>query len=338
MFRFANPYYLYFLLIIFFLIIIYLYNHVSNKRRISEFGDSVLMKDMIPELSIKRKHIKFTIYCCCIALMIIILARPQFGTKDNSEEKNGIEIIIATDVSNSMLCRDVVPSRIDKAKMILEKLIDQSENDRIGLVAFAGTAINILPITSDYISDKTYLNQMSPSTIKAQGTNLSKGIQCAISSFSSREDIGKALILITDAEDHEEGAIESAKEANSLGINVYVMSVGTLSGGTIPMPNGGTKHDIDGNEVITKLNEDIGREIAEAGDGVYINVDNSINAEIQLKREISKLKTATYSSNSFGEGNEQFVIIGVLLLLLVILDACITEKRNSLFNSFSIFK
>ena len=184
MFRFANPYYLYLLILIIILLFIYLYNYYSNKKRLKEFGDVLIIKELMPDLSIKRKHIKFSLYCISLSLTVLILARPQFGTQNNNEEKNGIEIIIATDVSNSMLCRDVTPSRIEKAKMILGKLIDQSENDRIGLVAFAGSAMNILPITSDCISAKTYLSQMSPTTIKAQGTDLSKGIQCAISSFA----------------------------------------------------------------------------------------------------------------------------------------------------------
>jgi len=338
MFRFANPYYLYLLILIIILLFIYLYNYYSNKKRLKEFGDVLIIKELMPDLSIKRKHIKFSLYCISLSLTVLILARPQFGTQNNNEEKNGIEIIIATDVSNSMLCRDVTPSRIEKAKMILGKLIDQSENDRIGLVAFAGSAMNILPITSDCISAKTYLSQMSPTTIKAQGTDLSKGIQCAISSFSTRDDIGKALIIITDAEDHEQGAVESAKEANSMGINVFVLSVGTISGGTIPMPNGSTKHDKNGDEIITKLNEEIGKEIADAGDGVYINIDNSINAELQLKREISKLKKATYSLQSFGEGNEQFITIAIILLIIVIMDSCLTERKNSLFNTINLFK
>ncbi len=303
-----------------------------------EFGDIYVIKNLIPDLSNRRKHIKFTLMCISLALIIIILARPQFGTKNNSEEKNGIEIIIATDVSNSMLCRDVSPSRIDKAKMILSKLIDQFENDRVGLVAFAGTATTILPITSDYISAKNYLNQITPSTIQSQGTNMSEGIKCGISSFSTRNDIGKALILITDAEDHEDGAIEVAKEAKDLGINVYVMSIGTLEGGTIPLSDEHVKLDDEGNEVITKLNEEIGKEIAQAGDGVYFNIDNSINAENKLKNEISKLKKATYSSNSFGEGNEQFTIIAIILLITLIIDSCITEKNNSIKNFINLFK
>ena len=201
------------------------------------FGDHLLMEKLTPELSYRRKNIKFTLLISALTLIILILARPQFGVKDNSEEKTGIEIIIATDVSNSMLCRDISPSRLDKAKMILGKLIDQFENDRIGLVAFAGAATTILPITSDYISAKIFLDQLTPDIINAQGTNIAEGIHCAISSFSTRKDIGKALILITDSEDHEEGAVAAAEEAYDLGINVYVMSVGTPEGGTIPMPN-----------------------------------------------------------------------------------------------------
>ena len=251
------------------------------------------------------------------------------------EEKTGIEIIIATDVSNSMLCRDVSPSRLDKAKMILGKLIDQFENDRVGLVAFAGSAVTILPITSDYISAKIFLDQLSPEMLTTQGTNMSEGIRCAISSFSTRKDIGKALILITDAEDHEDGAISASEEAHSLGINVYVMSVGTELGGPIPMPDGRMKLDRAGNEVTTCLNSAIGKEIASAGKGIYMNIDNTLDAEKQLEQEISTLKKATYSSSSFGESNEQFVLISLFLLVIVILDACIIERKN---NFLTIFK
>ena len=338
MFRFAKPNYLYLLFLVVIIIIFYFYNNYNNKKRLSEFGDYFLITKLIPDFSKKRKHIKFTILCLCLVLIIIILARPQFGSRNYSEEKNGIEIIIAADVSNSMLCRDVYPSRIDRSKMILSKLIDEFDNDRIGIVAFAGGAVTILPITSDYVSAKTYLSQLTPATIKSQGTDMGEGIRCAISSFSTRDDIGKALILITDSEDHEEGAIDAAKEAKEMGINVYVMSVGTTTGGTIPTENGKNKLDSNGDEVITKLNEKIGKEIAEAGDGVYFNIDNTINAEKQLRKEISKLKKASFNSNSFGEGNEQFVVISIILLLLLLLDSCITEKKNTFFNNLNIFK
>lgn len=299
------------------------------------FGDHLLMEKLTPELSYRRKNIKFTLLISALTLIILILARPQFGVKDNSEEKTGIEIIIATDVSNSMLCRDISPSRLDKAKMILGKLIDQFENDRIGLVAFAGAATTILPITSDYISAKIFLDQLTPDIINAQGTNIAEGIDCAISSFSTRKDIGKALILITDSEDHEEGAVAAAEEAYDLGINVYVMSVGTPEGGNIPMPNGQYKKDNQGQVVITKLNEEVGQEIANAGKGVYINIDNSIHAEQKIKAEISNLKKATYSTSSFTESNEQFVLLALIVLLIIVIEACITEKKNSLFHFFN---
>ncbi len=338
MFRFANPTYLYLLLIIPIMVMIYIAYIYSHKKRLSALGDSPLISHLTPTLSYKRKHIKFTLLLLSLILTILILSRPQFGTKNSNEEKTGIEIVIATDVSNSMLCQDVYPSRLDKAKMILSKLIDTFENDRIGLVAFAGSATTILPITSDYVSAKIFLDQMTPETINTQGTNMSEGIRCAISSFTSRKDIGKALILITDAEDHEDGAIEAASTANELGINVYVLSVGTSEGGRIMLPNGDVKKDRNGDEVITKLNESIGQEIASAGKGVYIHVDNSVSAEKKLKSEISNLKRATYDTNSFTESNEQFTILAIILLILVVIEGVITEKKNSLFQKFHIFK
>lgn len=338
MFRFANPYFLYLLFLIPVMIGIYLLYIYTHKKRLQSLGDLPLIYQLTPDLSYKRKHIKFILLLISLLLLILIMARPQFGTKNNSEEKTGIEIVIATDVSNSMLCHDVYPSRLEKAKLILSKLIDVFENDRIGLVAFAGSATTLLPITSDYVSAKIFLSQMSPETIKSQGTNLAEGIRCAISSFSTRKDIGKALILITDAENHESSAIETAQTANDLGINVYVLSVGTPEGGQIILPNGEIKTDRNGDAVVTKLNEEVGREIASAGKGVYIHVDNSNNAERQLKNEISTLKHATYDTNTFTESNEQFIVLAIILLVLVIIEFCITEKKNSFLKNIRLLK
>ncbi len=338
MFRFANPTYLYLLLIIPIIVLIYIAYIYNHKKRLSALGDLPLIQELTPLLSYKRKHLKFILLLISLTLMILILSRPQFGTKNSSEEKTGIEIVIATDVSNSMLCEDVYPSRLDKAKMILSKLIDTFENDRIGLVAFAGSATTILPITSDYVSAKIFLDQMTPETINTQGTNLAEGIRCAISSFTTRKDIGKALILITDAEDHEDGAVEAASTACDLGINVYVLSVGTSEGGRIKLPNGDFKKDNNGEDVITKLNESIGEEIANSGKGVYINIDNGISAEKKLKSEISNLKRATYDTSSFTESNEQFTVIALIVLLLIIVESIVTEKKNSFFKKFHILK
>ncbi len=334
MFRFANPYCLYLLLIIPALVMVYILYDKNHRRRITEFGDPDIINSLMPGLSYKRKLIKFSLLTASLTMVILILARPQFGTKNNSEEKTGIEIIIATDVSNSMLCKDVYPSRLDKAKMTIGKLADQFDNDRVGLVAFAGNATTILPITSDYVSTKIFLDQLSPETITSQGTNLAGGIRCAISGFSTRKDIGKALILITDAEDHESGALDAASEAHDLGINVYVLSVGTTTGGPIIMNDGRPKLDKEGNEVVTKLNPEIGKEIADAGKGVYINIDNSLNAEQKLKSEISSLKRATYDTNSFSESNEQFIILVIIALALIVFDAMLTEKKNPFFKRF----
>ena len=338
MFQFANPHNLYFLVFIPFLIAIYVYNSYMYQRKVKSLGDNQLIKELMPDVSEKRKRIKFSLLLTALCLVIFIMARPQFGTKDTSEEKNGIEIIVATDVSNSMLCKDVSPSCLDKAKMVLGKLIDRFENDRIGLVAFAGSAITILPITSDYISAKIYLSQLSPETINSQGTNIAEAIKCSMSSFSSRKDIGKAMIIITDSEDHEEGAVEMAENAKEMGINVFVISVGTTQGGIIPLPDGKTKLDRNGQEVITKLNEEVGKEIASAGGGVYLNLDNSINAELQIQKELKNLKHAAYHTGAYTESNEQFIVLTIILLIVAVIEVCITEKKNHIFNLFSNFK
>ncbi len=338
MFQFANSHNLYLLIIIPIFVGIYIYNTYQHRKKMMILGEYDLINNLTDDMSSRRRNIKFSLTMFSLFLVILILSRPQFGTRNTDEEKNGIEIIVATDVSNSMLCRDVSPSRLDKAKMILGKLIGRFENDRIGLVAFAGSAITVLPITSDYVSAKIYLSQFSTEMINSQGTNIAEAIKCSISSFSSRKDIGKALIIITDSEDHEDGAIEMAENAKSLGINVFVLSVGTPQGGTIPLPDGKTKLDNNGCEVITKLNKEIGEEIAKAGDGVYMNIDNSIEAEQQIEKELTKLKHATYHTSAFSESNEQFIVLSIILFIISIVEVCITEKKNSTYNLFKQMK
>ncbi len=308
------------------------------RKDMLKFGETVLMSYLTPDVSSLRKNLKFGLMMLVLGLVIVLLARPQYGMRNEEVKRSGIEVVIAVDVSNSMLCEDIKPSRLAKSKMIVSKLIDKFDEDRIGLVAFAGSAITLLPVTSDFVSAKMFLNQLSPETIALQGTNISDAIIKASNGFSAKKSVGHALILITDAEDHEPGAIEAAKMANEKGQRIFVLSVGTPEGGAIPMGNGEYKTDLSGNTVITKLNEQVGKEIAQAGNGVYVHVDQADHAQAVLESEIAKMQKEDFAASVYSQYDEQFIAVAILLLLAIIAEVCIMEKKNPLFKNFKLFK
>lgn len=292
----------------------------------------------MPDVSPMRRHVKFALMMVAVGLIAVILARPQYGTRNEEVKRSGIEVAIAVDVSNSMLCKDVNPSRLDKSKMIVSKLIEQFDQDKVGLVAFAGSAITLLPMTSDYVSAKMFLDQLSPATVSIQGTNVAEAINRAVAGFSTKTNVGRALILITDAEDNEDGAIEAAKAAKDAGIEIFVLSVGTEEGGPIIMSDGSYKKDLSGNVVTTKLNEKIGKSIAQAGGGLYIHVDKTDLAQSLLEKEIEKMQKEDISSSMYSEYDEQFVAVALLFFLVIVAELCIMERKNHFFSNFKLFK
>jgi len=343
-FRFAHLIYLYLLLLIPIITAIYVYIQLRMKAQLKKFGDPELLQSLMPDVSATRRHVKFTLLMVALGLIIVIMARPQFGTRNEEVKRSGIEVVIAVDVSNSMLCEDINPdlhqSRLDKSKMIVSKLIEQFDQDKVGLVAFAGSSLTLLPITSDYVSAKMFLSQLSPSTIAIQGTNMAEAIQRATANFSDvkKKKVGRALILITDAEDNEQGAIDAAKAAKEQGIQIFVLSVGTEAGGPIPMGNGSFKKDLSGNVVTTKLNEQIGKDIAKASNGLYVHVDQTDEAQSVLQKEIEKMQKEDSIESMYSEYDEQFIAVAILLLIVLAIEMCIIEKKNPLFKNFKLFK
>lgn len=335
---------MYLLLLIPVITAIYVFIQFKTKKQLKKFGDPNLLSALMPDVSPLRKHIKFALLMLALALIILVMARPQFGTRNEEVKRSGIEVVIAVDVSNSMLCEDINPdlhqSRLDKSKMIVSKLIEQFDQDKVGLVAFAGSSITLLPITSDYVSAKMFLSQITPATVSLQGTNMAEAIQRATANFSNnkKKKIGRALILITDAEDNETGAIDAAKSARDQGIQIFVLSVGTEAGGPIPMGGGTFKKDLSGNVVTTKLNEQIGKDIAKASNGLYIHVDQTNEAQAMLEKEIAKMQKEDSIESMYSEYDEQFVAVAILLLIVLILEMCIIEKKNPLFKNFKLFK
>ena len=338
MFRFADPIYLYLLAVIPVLALIRFLTYRNQKKRLRKFGDPKLLRSLMPDVSRFRPAVKFWMLQAALALLIVMLARPQFGTKISNEQRVGIETIIAMDISNSMLAEDIVPSRLDRSKMMVENLVDHFTNDKIGLIVFAGDAFVQLPITSDYVSAKMFLSSIDPSMMATQGTDIARAIDMASHSFTQEEGIGKAIIVITDGEDHEGGALEAAEAAKKAGMRVYVLGVGSTQGSPIPIPGTGDyMKDNTGNTVMSALNEDMCRQVAQAGGGAYIHVENNSAAQDQLDNELNKLSKKETTSTVYSEFDEQFQAVAILALLLLILEICVFDRRSPLLKRLTLF-
>ena len=338
MLRFEDPIYLWMLLIIPILVLVRFIVWQKRKHNLRKFGNPSLLKEMMPDVSKYRPTIKFCLLLSAITILIFMIARPQVGSKISHEKREGIEVLIALDISNSMLAQDVIPSRLEKSKLLIEDLVDHFTNDKVGLVVFAGDAFVQLPITNDYVSAKMFLQNINPSLITTQGTDLARAISLSQSCFTQREHIGRAIIVITDGEDHEGGALEAAREAYKKGINVFILGVGTSKGAPIPDGNGGYLKDNSGQTVLSALNEQMCQQVAKAGNGVYIHVDNTSDAQERLNKELSKLQSGISDTVVYSEYNEQFQIFGIILLLLLIMETILLESRNPLFKQINLFR
>ena len=337
MFRFEEPTYLYLLAALPLIAILRWVLERKQLKRLKLFGDPTLLRHLMPDVSKMRPVVKFWMLLAAMALIIVMMARPQMGTRISHEKRTGIESIIAMDISNSMLAEDVTPSRLDRTKMMVENLVDNFTDDKIGLIVFAGDAFVQLPITSDYVSAKMFLSEIEPSLIATQGTDIATAINMAANSFTQQQGVGKAIIVITDGEDHEGGALEAAKAAKKKGMRVYVLGVGSDKGAPIPLGNGDYMKDRTGNTVMTKLNEEMCRQIAEAGGGAYIHVDNNTNAQRQLDSELAKLSKKEIQSTIYSDYDEQFQAFGIIAIILLILEICILESKNPIARRLNIF-
>ena len=292
MFRFANIEMLWLGISIPVFIVAYILYTLRKRRQLEAFGDKELVEALMPNASRVRPNVKFSLLMVALTFLIIAVARPQWGQNEHTEKRQGIEAIIALDISNSMLAEDVAPNRLDRAKQMLSKLIDRMTDDKVGVVVFAGDAFVQLPITCDYVSAKMFLNSIKPSLIKTQGTAIGQALSTSIRCFGEQSDASRAIILITDGENHEDDAVAVATRAKEMGIKVLVVGIGKPEGS--PIPVAGTNNfmkDRQGNVVVSRLNEDMCREIAEAGDGIYVRCDNTNTATKAIQKELDKLAT-----------------------------------------------
>ena len=318
---FKDPHFLYILFAVLFFVALYFYSNARRKKNIAQFGDVELLKALIPSSAELRSRITFWLTTVALVLLVIAVARPRYGTKKETMLTKGVEVVVALDISNSMMAEDITPSRLDKAKRLVSRMMTQASGNKFALIVYAGDAFVQMPITDDQVSANMFLNQITPSLIKRQGTNVGEAIDLACRSFSDNEKIGKAIVVITDGENHEGGAEEAARRASELGIKVYVMGIGTAKGGRIPAGKSGEfLRDREGNIVVTKLNEAMAQSIAAAGNGTYIRVDNTNSAQEFIENELDTLTKDEVKTEVFTKFKEQYGAIALIAFLLLVTD------------------
>lgn len=338
MFRFAYPEFLYLLFVLPVLFLIYLYFIYKKRQGLRKFGNSKLLKILMPDVSHKRQYFKFWFLFAGITLTIFIIAGPQFGSKLETVKKKGIEVMICLDVSNSMLSEDIAPNRLEKSKQMLSRLIDNLNDDKVGLIVFAGNAYTQLPITSDYISAKMFMSNINTNMVPVQGTAIGDAINLAVKSFTPNETTTKTIIVITDGENHEDDAVGAAKNAENKGISVNVIGVGDINGSPIPVQGTNSyRKDKEGNPVITKLNEQMCKEISEAGKGMYVRADNTNMASKAIQNELDKMGKSELDSKVYSEYDERFQTLAWIALFILIVDFFILDRKNRIFRKIKLF-
>jgi Ca-activated chloride channel homolog len=341
LFRFANPEYMYLLLLLPVLILLFVINEFRKKKALKRLGEGNLVSRLIPEMSGFRPVFKFILQLVAITAGILMLARPQFGSKIADIKKQGVEVIIALDVSNSMLAEDIQPDRLTRAKQAISRLVDNLDNDKIGLIVFAGDAYIQIPVTTDYISAKMFLSAISPDMVPKQGTAIGSAINLAMRSFSPGEGKSKALIIITDGENHEDDPVKAAEEAAKEGIIIHTLGIGSTQGVPIPVMKNGKKDylkDEDGNTVISKLDEEILKKIALSTNGNYVRASNSNIGLDEIFSDIKKMKKSDLESTMYTEYNDQFQIFAAFALFLLLGDFIIMERKNRRLANIRLFK
>ena len=341
LFRFANPEFLYLFLAVPVILTIWLMNEFRKKKALARFGDLSLVKRLIPDLSTIRPPFKLILQITAFSFMTIILARPQFGSKIEEVKRQGVEVIIALDVSNSMLAGDIQPNRLERAKQAISRLVETLDNDKIGLIVFAGNAYTQIPVTTDYISAKMFLSTISPEIAPRQGTSIASAIDLGMRSFSPGSNKSKALIVITDGENHEEDPVDKAKEAAAEGIVIHTIGIGSADGVPISMNINGRQEflkDQEGNTVITKLDENILKEIAVTANGMYVRASNTNIGLDQIFNEIRKMKKEELEGTMYTEYNDQFQIFAGASLLFLLIDFMFMDRRNRRFSNLKLFK
>lgn len=342
LFRFGNRELLNLFYFIPVLIGMFLLAYYSRKRMLKKYGDLHLIKILSPDYSHIRKVLKLTILIAGISFLIIAIAQPQFGSKLEEVKSNGIELVIALDVSNSMLAEDISPNRLERAKMEISKLIDNLKGDKISIIVFAGDAYTQLPMTTDYGAVKLFLKTINPGIVPKQGTAIGSAIDLGINSFTPDSESGKAIIIITDGENHEDNAVASAQLAAEKGIIVHTLGMGTLKGAPIPLKSGFQsktyRKDREGNVIITQLNDKIMNEIAIAGGGEFHLASNASIGLKEILKKIQSMNKSTFEIQKFSEFDEVFQYFIAIALLFLIIETIILGRKNRFTKNINLIE
>lgn len=340
MFRFAHPEYLYGLLLIPLFLVIFIISIQWKRRSLRRFGDWQVVRQLLPDLAFWRQSLKFFLLMLVLALLVLTVARPQLGSKLEKGERKGIDLFICLDVSNSMMAQDIQPDRLSRARNAVSKMIDELKNDRIGLVVFAGKAYVQLPITTDYAAAKMFLASITPGMIPTQGTAIGDALNLATNSFGESKH-NKAIILITDGENHEDDAIEAAKEAASKGIKIFTVGMGLPDGAPIPVYSGGVvtgfRKDNTGSTIITKLDDALLQQIATAGQGAYVRANNTQQSLGKIFNEIDHMQKTEFESRIFSDYEDRYQYPLAIALILLVLEPLLLERRNKLLSRIKLF-
>lgn len=344
MFRFANEFYLWFLLVIPLMYVLHRIVMRGRKKRMKRLGDSALILDLMPSYSSNRLHFKFWLFTTAFALMIFSMSRPQFGSKVEKAQRKGVDLMVCFDVSRSMLATDIQPSRLERSKQALNRMVDELKNDRIGIIIFAGKSFIQLPITNDYGAAKMFIDRLSTNLINQQGTAIGGAIELAASSFNLEEESlnNRAIIVLTDGENFEDDPIAVASELAKKNIKVHAIGVGSPSGSPIPIVRQNHQTDFhrdrDGNVVVTKLDEAFLQKLASAGKGIYVRATTADIGLSKILNEIDKMDKVEYDSVEYTDYDDAYYYFLALAFLLLCIDLLILQRKNKYADSVKLFQ
>nr|WP_106634226.1 VWA domain-containing protein [Alistipes sp. Marseille-P5061] len=338
MFRFANPQYLWLLWLLPLLAALFWAAARNRRKRLERFGHLDVLRELMPDVSTGRVKLKFILFCTALALLILAAARPQLGSKLREEKSQGVEMMLVVDVSNSMLAEDFEPNRLERTKYAINKLFDGLQQDRVGLIVFAGEPKVQLPITSDYRMAKAFARRIDTSLADVQGTAVGKALEQALLSFSGEtaESHSRVIILITDGENHEDDALEVARQAAEAGIRIYTIGIGTPEGAPIQI-NGEFIKDEKGDMVVSKLDEKLLQQIAEITGGAYVRSTKQSIGLDEIVRSINDMEQTEFSTVRFEEFNEQYPYLLAVALVLLLVEFVLLDRRNPLLAHLNIF-
>ncbi len=340
MFRFAHVELLYLLIVIPLLVVFYVVAVGRKKKAIAEFGNPELLKPLMPLLSFKRGAWKFVMLLVALVFVILGVAGPQFGSKLQQVQKQGVELMVVLDVSNSMMAQDIKPSRLDKAKMAIARMVEKLSNDKVGMIVFAGDAYVQLPITTDYSSAKLFLSNITTDIVPVQGTAIGAAIDLAVKSFTPETETSKAIIIITDGENHQDDAVEAARRAREQGITIHTIGMGLEQGAPIPEKGkpGQFMKDGSGNIVVSKLDAETLGEIARAGNGLYIRASNTEVGLSTLLDEINSMQKSLLEEKVYSDYDEKYQYFLLAGLFFIFFEFMILGRKNKRLMKIHIFR